>query len=78
MTTQMHHPKADIDQLYLLRNAGGCGLSQLETTHKTTTIGLAMNLKDSEDALLQIVREHDGRKKLFSPFKKRLRSSHKS
>ena len=29
-------------------------------------IGLAMYLKDSEDALLQLVREHDRRKKLFS------------
>ena len=62
----MHHPKADIDWLYLPRNAGGQGLAQLETLYKTTTIGLTMYLKDSEDALLQIVREHDGRKKLFS------------
>ena len=39
--------------------------SQLETTYKTTMTGLAMYLKDSEDALLQLVREHDGRKKIF-------------
>ena len=58
----MHHPKADGDWLYLPRNAGGWGLAQLETT----TIGLAMYLKESVDALLQLVREHDGRKKLFS------------
>ena len=73
----MHHPKADIDQLYLPRNAGGQGLAQLETTYKTTMIGLAMYLKDSEDALLQIVREHDGRNKLFS-IQKEAKSSHKS
>ena len=51
---------------YLPRNAGGWGLAQLETVYKTTMIGLAMYLKDSEDALLQLVREYDGRKKLFS------------
>ena len=62
----MHHPKADVDWLCLPRNAGGQDLSQLETMHKTTMIRLAMYLKDSEDALLQLVREHDGRKKLFS------------
>ena len=52
----------DVDWPYLPRNAGGQGLAQLETTYKTTMIGLAMYLKDSEDALLQLVREHDGRK----------------
>ena len=73
----MHHPKADVDHLHLPRKAGGQGLAQLETMYKTTMIGLAMYLQDSEDALLQLVREHDGRKKLFS-IQKRLRSSHKS
>ena len=65
----MHHPKADVDQLYLPRNAGWQGLAQLETVYKRTTMGLAMYLKDSEDALLQLVRECDGRKKLFSILK---------
>ena len=62
----MHHPKADIDQLYLPRNSGGWGLALLKTMYKTTPIGLAMYLKDSEDILLQIVRVHDRRMKLFS------------
>ena len=62
----MHHPKTDLYQLYLPRNAGGWGLPHLETMYKTTTIGLAMYLKDSEDALLPLMREHNGRKKLFS------------
>ena len=62
----MYHPKADIDQLYLPRNAEGWGLAQPETTYKATTTGMVMYLKDSEDALLYIVIEHDGRKKLFS------------
>ena len=62
----MHHLKADVYQLYLHRNAGGWGVAQLETTYKTTKTGLAMYLKDSEDALFQLVREHDRRNKLFS------------
>ena len=73
----MHHLKADIDWLYLQRNPGEQGLAKLETTYKATTIGLAMYLKYSEDALLQIVREHDGRKTLLHS-KKWLRSSQKS
>ena len=36
----MHHPKADVDRLYIPRKAGGRGLVQLEITYKTTTIGL--------------------------------------
>ena len=28
---KMHHPKSDVDRLYLLRNEGGGGLIQLET-----------------------------------------------
>lgn len=38
--TKMHHPKADVDRLYISRKAGGRGLVQLEITYKTTTIGL--------------------------------------
>ena len=36
----MHHPKADVDRLYLPRNEGGRGLIQLELAYKSFTIGL--------------------------------------
>ena len=62
---KMHHPKADVDRLYL-PNAGGRGLIQLEATYKTTTIGLDTYLKNTDDALIKLVQEHDGRKKLYS------------
>ena len=63
----MHHTKADVDRLYLPRNAGGSwGLIQLETSYKTTTIGLDTYLKNTDDALIELVQEHDGRKKLYS------------
>jgi len=64
--SKMHHTKADVDRLYLPRNAGGRGLIQLEASYKTTTIGLDTYLKNTDDALIEIVQEHDGRKKLYS------------
>jgi hypothetical protein len=36
---KMHHPKADIDRLYVKRN-GGRGLAQIEAAYKTETINL--------------------------------------
>ena len=37
---KMHHPKSDVDRLYLPRTEGGRGLIQLELSYKATTIGL--------------------------------------
>ena len=34
----MHHPKADVDRLYLPRNEGGRGLIQIELTYKITMV----------------------------------------
>ena len=56
---KMHHPKADKDRLYLPRKAGGRGVSQVERTYKTTTIGLNTYTINTGDKLLGIVREHD-------------------
>ena len=39
-THSMHHPKADIDRLYLPRGNGGRGLTQLELSYKTLAIGV--------------------------------------
>ena len=63
---KMHHPKADVDRLYLPRAEGGRGLAQLELTFKTTTIGLDTYLTSTEDPLLLLVKHHEHRKKLFS------------
>ena len=63
---RMHHPKADVDRLYLPRTpSGGGGLIQIETTFKTITVGLETYLKHLEDTLLQLVWEHEKRKKLY-------------
>ena len=54
---RMHHPKSDVERLYLPRTQGGRGLTQLELTLKTTTIGLDAYLSHSDDQLLQIVKK---------------------
>ncbi|KXJ16764.1 uncharacterized protein LOC110235072 [Exaiptasia diaphana] len=58
-TAKMHHPKADVDRLYLPRTSGGRGLIQIETSYKLTTIGLHTYLNSNEDCLLMIAREHE-------------------
>ena len=62
----MHHPKADVDRLYIPRKAGGRGLVQLEITYKTTTIGLNTYLNNKDDYLVKIAKDHDRGKKTMS------------
>ena len=45
---RMHHPKADVERVYLARKEGGRGLIQLECTYKTCTIGLETYLKEKK------------------------------
>ena len=63
---KMHHPKADVDRLYIPRKASVRGLVQLEITYKTTTIGLNTHLNNKDDYLLKIARDHDRGKKTMS------------
>ena len=63
MTTRsMHHPKADIHRLYLPRSSGGRGLTQLELSYKTSTIGLFRYLNLSDDWMLQLALKHEKEK----------------
>ena len=39
-SNKMHHLKADVDRLYLPRSRGGRGMIELETSCKTTAIGM--------------------------------------
>jgi hypothetical protein len=47
----MHHPKTDMDRLYVKRKDGGTGLLQTEATNKTEIINTAeyLNTKYFED-----------------------------
>ena len=55
----MHHPKADSDRIYLPRSNGGRGLLQLESSFKTTTIGLQRYLEVTQDWMMQEVSRHE-------------------
>ena len=58
----MHHPKADMDRMYLLRNEGGRGLIQLQTAYKRAKIGLDTYLNAKNDPLLMIAKEPEKKK----------------
>jgi len=53
-----HHPKADVDRLYVPRKQGGRGLMQLETAHVVEITKLAEYIDRKEDPLIQVVRTH--------------------
>ena len=44
---KMHHPKADIDRLYVKRKEGGRGMVQVEAAYKAQIINIAeyLNMK---------------------------------
>ena len=63
---KMHHPKADVDRLYIRRSDGGKGLLQLELMYKPTAIGLQTYLDSTEDWMLQLVNRHEKTKKVHS------------
>ena len=58
----MHHPKADIHHLYLLRSNRGRGLPQLELSCKTLTIGLFRYLNFSNEWKLWLALKHEKEK----------------
>jgi hypothetical protein len=53
-----HHPKADVDRLYVPRNQGGRGVMQLEAAHAVEITNLAEYIDRKEDPLIQMVRTH--------------------
>lgn len=63
---KMHHPKSDVDRLFLARTEGDRGLIQLELFYKTTTIGLDNYLQETQDTLLHFVKDNDNRISLYS------------
>jgi hypothetical protein len=58
---KMHHPKADIDRLYVKRKEGGRGLVQVEAAYKAETINIAeyLNTNYKEDQFVNIVKSHE-------------------
>jgi len=58
---KMHHPKADIDRLYVKRKEGGRELEQTEATYKAEIINIAeyLNTNYKEDKFVNIVKSHE-------------------
>ena len=58
---KMHHPKADIDRLYVKRKKGGRGLVQVEAAYKAEIINIAKYFKgkNKEDQFVNIVKNHE-------------------
>jgi len=53
-----HHPKADVNHLYVPRKQGGRGLMQLEAAHAVEITKLMKYVDRKEDPLIQVVRTH--------------------
>jgi hypothetical protein len=58
---KMHHPKADIDRLYVKRKEGGRGLVEVEESYKIEIINIAEyhNTKYKGDHFVNIVKNHE-------------------
>ena len=61
-----HHPKADVDRLYIKRSEGGRGLLQIEMLHKSELIGMDEYFSKNKDWMIECVRSHDKNKKRYS------------
>ena len=62
----MHHPKADVNRMCVLRKEGGRGVIKLEMSFKTTTIGLNNYLLSLDVRMLKLALQHEMKKKLHS------------
>ena len=63
---RMHHPKADVERIYLPRPQGGRGMIKLENAYKVSTIGLDTYLTNTTEWTMKSVHQHDKTKKLYS------------
>jgi ribosomal protein L11 methylase PrmA len=58
---KVHHPKADIDRLYVKRKEGGRGLVQVEAAYKAeiTSIAEYLNTNYKVDQFVNIVKSYE-------------------
>lgn len=63
---RIHHPKSDVERLYLQRSCGGRGLIQIESHFKVSSIGLQLYLKNKEEKIIKEVLKHENTKKVYS------------
>lgn len=60
------------DRLYIPRKEEGRGLIQLKLSYKTTTIGLLRYMETTKDWMIQLVKQHENRKKKIFNHERRL------
>ncbi|XP_031556859.1 uncharacterized protein LOC116293560 [Actinia tenebrosa] len=63
---KMHHPKADVDRIYLPRKEGGRGLIQIENSYKLSTVGMNVYINEKDDKHVKLVLQHEMAKKKYS------------
>ena len=63
---RMHHPKADVDCLYLARRKVGRGMIQLQVNCKTRTIRQMNYLGTREDWMLKPMKDHEDKRNFHS------------
>jgi hypothetical protein len=57
-----HHPRADIDRLYVPRKEGGRGLMQVEGAYIAENLNFMEYVESKEEPVIQIVRTHQHNK----------------
>ena len=62
----MHHPREDVDRLYIKRKVGGRGLLELQSLHQQSVLSLAEYIRSENGRLIQMVRKNDDLKRKFS------------
>jgi len=62
----LHHPKADVERIYMPRNSGGRGLIELESAYKCAIVGLSEYIKQGNDKYARLIAIHEKRKLKYS------------
>ena len=65
-SNRMHHPKADVNGMYVPRKEEERRMINLEMCFKTKAIGLNTYLLLSDDRMLKLVLQHEKKKKFHS------------
>jgi hypothetical protein len=72
-----HHPKADVDRLYLKRSEGGRGLLQVEMNFKISFIGQQKYLENTKDWMMNCVKPTSHRRRC-TPSEENLKTTKKT
>ena len=56
---RIHHPKADVDRLYIKRRNGRRGVVEMETVYSVAIVGLSEYIKRGKDRLTGLVQGCD-------------------